>query len=217
MVNTSKVLFMHEMFTHAKTFNQPLNFTDTSSVLTMQQMFYNASSFNQQLDFNTQNVAKMHFMFAFASAFNQPVEFDTHRVADMTAMFYNATSFNQRFPDRFIMNSIVENPDDTEELYNGYDYSYEFYSDISGDDERKRMCAFFATNTNLSATNVWHLCALAKASGNEEFRNTTCYKEINASLVSDRFPQGCTTDDPPPMAPPSASSLPGARSCIGNS
>ena len=94
--------------------------------------------------------------------------------------------------------------------YASYDYSasYEFTYDTQFKIKEVRMCTYFATNTNFSEANLWHLCALAKATGNEEYRNTTCYKEINESLVSDRFPQGCPTDDPPPMAPPSPPSPP---------
>ena len=94
--------------------------------------------------------------------------------------------------------------------YASYDYSasYEFTYDTQFKIKEVRMCTYFATNTNFSEANLWHLCALAKATGNEEYRNTTCYKEINASLVSDRFPLGCPTDDPPPMAPPAPPSLP---------
>ena len=72
--DTSGITDMHQMFSDAKSFNQPIGNWDTSNVTDMFGMFWMAESFNQPIgNWNTSNVTDMSFMFYHANAFNQPI------------------------------------------------------------------------------------------------------------------------------------------------
>ena len=95
--DVSSVTDMAYMFSHASSFNQPLNSWDVSAVTDMSGMFYYISSFNQPLNsWDVSAVTDMSGMFYYISSFNQPLNsWDVSAVTDMHGMFYHASSFNQ--------------------------------------------------------------------------------------------------------------------------
>ncbi len=95
--NLSQVSDMMAMFSHATSFNQPLDKWDVSNVTDMSALFSQATSFNQPLEaWDVSNVTNMRFMFDRATSFNQPLnKWNVSNVTDMLAMFSHATSFNQ--------------------------------------------------------------------------------------------------------------------------
>ena len=70
--NTSNVENMQDMFSNARTFNQPIRSCDVSNVENMGSMFFFAIVFNQPIgSWDTSNVDNMQDMFSIARTFNQ--------------------------------------------------------------------------------------------------------------------------------------------------
>ena len=73
--DTSNIIDMSEMFSGARSFNQPIGNWDVSNVRYMTEMFKNATSFNQPIgNWDVSNVRSVSNMFEGASSFNQSIE-----------------------------------------------------------------------------------------------------------------------------------------------
>jgi len=92
---------MDQMFSQAKSFNQPIGNWAVNKVSNMREMFSGAKSFNQPIgDWEVSNVTYMKFMFSGAESFNQPIGlWDVSNVTNMESMFSGAESFNQPIGD----------------------------------------------------------------------------------------------------------------------
>jgi surface protein len=90
---------MYAMFTHASSFNQPLDQWCLDNVTNTSGMFYNALAFNQPLNsWNMENVETLYLMFTGACSFNQPLDnWNLQKIAveDLNGLFDGASAFNQ--------------------------------------------------------------------------------------------------------------------------
>lgn len=99
--NTSNVKTMSYMFYQANSFNSYVSYGskgfDTSNVIDMTAMFSHATVFNKSLHtFDVSSVVNMSYMFSGAKAFNANLDdWNTSNVTSMRSMFYNANSLNR--------------------------------------------------------------------------------------------------------------------------
>jgi hypothetical protein len=75
------------MFNGAISFDKPLNFSDTSKVVYMQNMFFRANKFNQELNWDISRVRNMSYMFYGATSFDKKLNWDTKNVTHILHMF----------------------------------------------------------------------------------------------------------------------------------
>lgn len=95
--NTSKFVYMDQMFNGAKKFNENISNWNTAKVTSMSSLFYYAEKFNQNIGtWNTSNVVYMDYMFANTQDFNQNLNsWNTSKVTYMRGMFNKAAKFNE--------------------------------------------------------------------------------------------------------------------------
>ncbi|RDU52160.1 hypothetical protein CQA49_08265 [Helicobacter sp. MIT 00-7814] len=91
--DVSNVKDMNSMFSHAKSFNQPLNKWNVSKVESMDSMFFGALSFNQPLDkWDVSEVVIMWSVFENAKSFNQNL--DSWDVSGLVSEAYMSKMFD---------------------------------------------------------------------------------------------------------------------------
>ncbi|MCY3414927.1 MAG: BspA family leucine-rich repeat surface protein [Candidatus Heimdallarchaeota archaeon] len=95
--DVSNVIYMHDMFFNASSFNQEISNWNVSSVTSMNNMFRSATVFNQDIsNWVTSSLISIGWMFAFATSFNQDLSsWDVSHVWNMFALFYYAETFDQ--------------------------------------------------------------------------------------------------------------------------
>ena len=99
--DVSNVNDMNGIFRGTTSFNQDLNGWNISSLSGLEDMFYGATGFNSPLGkWNTKSITNMENMFREATAFNQDISsWDVSNVIQMKGLFQDATSFNQDISD----------------------------------------------------------------------------------------------------------------------